>query len=57
MWRSLTDTMIGQVVGNIVTRGSRPDDNYLLPNVFLRSRISKGVDGLALEFFLQPMGN
>ena len=52
MWRSLTDTMIGQVVGNIVTRGSRPDDNYLLPNVFLRGRVFKGVHDLALEHFL-----
>jgi hypothetical protein len=52
MYRPLTDAMIGQVVSNVVTGSSRPNDNHLLPNVLLRSRIFKGVNDLALEFFL-----
>jgi len=55
--RLLTDSMIGQVESNIMSRSSCPDDDNLLSNVFLRSRVFEGMDGLSLEFFLEAMAN
>jgi len=49
--------MIGQVKSNIMSRSGRPNDNNLLSNVFLRSRVFEGVDDLSLEFFLEEMAN
>ena len=58
MWRFLTDAMVCQVVGDIVSRSSCANNDYLLPRIFLCSRIFIGVNGLALEFFLQqPIEN
>ena len=37
-----------------MARSTSPDDNNLLPKVFLCSCVLEGVDNLALEFFLQP---
>lgn len=47
-----TNPVIGQVVGNVVARRTRPHYNCLLSSVFLSRRIFKSVDGLALEIFL-----
>ena len=49
---SPTNSMIGQVVGNVVTRRTRPHDNCFLSSVFLSRRIFESVDNLALEIFL-----
>jgi hypothetical protein len=55
--RLLTDSMISQVEGNIMARSSRPNDNNLLSNVVLRSRVFEGVDDLSLELFLEATAN
>lgn len=52
---SPTDTMIGQVVGNVVARSGRPNDNCLLSDVLFPSRVFKGVDDLPFELFLQSI--
>ena len=49
---SLTNSVIGQVVGNIVAGGRRPNNDDLLSYVFLRSSIFEEVNDLAFELFL-----
>jgi hypothetical protein len=50
--RSPTDSVVGQVMGDVVARRSRSNDNDLPPNVFLGSRVFEGMDNLALKLFL-----
>lgn len=44
--------MTGQIEGDIVTRGSRPNYNGFLSDIPLPGRIFKGVYDLAFEFVL-----
>lgn len=52
---SLTNSVVGQVVSNVVSGGSRSNDDDFLPNVFLRSRIREGVNYLTLKLLLKTM--
>lgn len=49
--------MVGQVVGDIVTRSGSPNNDHLFSNIFLRSGIFEGMGDLTLKFFLQPIKN
>ena len=48
----LTDTVGCQVECHVMSTSSRPNDNDLFPNIFLRSLILIGVHHFALELFL-----
>lgn len=49
--------MISEVEGDVVARGSRPNDNNLLSSIFLCGRVLEGVDDLSLKVFLRAATN